>query len=252
MRINELFIDALRLNDEDICGINILCASDISSDVEKYAEEAFNTAWEKAISTFKDQFGECKANDKLVKIISKKDYGIQMLLNAPILTYQKDEEYETGLSVILEGLSSIKRKYSSNISFEGYLGFNYSNNSKASGGVIQKEITSEGVYAASDVPEKTYDFVKEFLNEHFNDSDYSDEIIGLLEGADEYDYIEMVQNLHSYGLDSFIDNVLEIAEETDEDIYDSVKSEVRSWNQNGDDDWDDEEDTWDDDDFEDE
>ena len=219
------------LGEDGMCGINIYCAPENKETVEHMALLFFNEEWEAAKDSCEEEYGECveKDNDSdLIASASEKEYGVQILIEPPYLSYNDGDEVDTnlGYEAVVKALRRVKKQFS-DIKFDGYIGYCYS--TVSSGEVAQNEIAEDGTFSVFNVPEKTYDFVKNVLETSLRDEEFWEELSEKLEDEDEDTYIEIITNLRDYGLDEYIERVLDIAEEYDDSIREILDDEIESW-----------------------
>ena len=205
--------------------VKIFCDDDIKEEVADCFTEFFNEEYENVMDLIEEDDGDCYEKDEDLNPF----LGAQITDYGGFLPFDSLAMYCSGGDVIAQhdagealnnSLARIKEEYPS-IRYEGFVGYYWSD--IHSGEVCQYELSSEKKKSAEPI---VYDFVGRFLGMALEDDDAWEEISDHLQFEDikEYKKIWDAFQLYSEWVPSDAkDKLLELAEEQDEEIRESLE-----------------------------
>ena len=219
---------------EDGCtAVKIYCEEDLREKIASRFTEVFNDEYEKLMDLIEEEEGACYEKEEELNPFNGAqvtDYGV--LLRFESLAMYGDEygdhlSWHNAGEAMDETLKTIKQEYPS-IKYEGYVAYAWSD--VHSGEVCQYEISSEKK-RKKDKSEVIYDFVGEALGFALEDEEAWDSLSDELDGADENDFKRILKLFHIYFKwipEDATDKIIELAEETDEDMGESLEEFVEA------------------------
>ena len=208
--------------------VKVYCEEGLRKEIAARFTEVFNEEYEKLMDLIEEEEGACYEKEEEMNPFNGArltDYGILLPFDA--LSMYCDEygdhlSWHNAGEAMEEALKTIKREYPS-ISYEGYVAYCWSD--VHSGEVVQYEISSEKK-KKKDKRDVIYDFVGEALGEALEDEEVWDSLSEGLEGEDENELKKIIKLFHIYSKwipSDAIDKVIEISEESDEDMAESLR-----------------------------
>ena len=218
---------------EGFSGVYIYCPKEKMDEVASTFEEDFEEAWNTAMDDAEEEYDAvCYEKEEDIGVpasVQKEEDRIVVKLE-PLSMAMNDgarSDNDYGPDALKDTLAGLKQKYPE-ISYEGIIAYEWSD--EHGGDVVNFEISSENTVGDK---AKTYDFVGETLHMVLDDDMFAEEFWEkmqmFMEDAEEEDFIKVATDFHLYGLDDCIDQLLEIADEVDDEIRESVEELVDSW-----------------------
>ena len=214
------------LGDDGCTAVKVYCEKELRERIAARFTEAFNEEYEKLMDLIEEEEGACYEKEEGINPFNGAqvtDYGIFLPFDALAIylgEYGDLLSWHNAGEALEEALKTIKQEYPS-ISYEGYVAYCWSD--VHSGEVCQWEISSEKKKDKNDV---IYDFVGEALGEALKDEEVWDSLHDELELAEEDDFKRILKFFHIYSEwvpSDAIDKVIEISEESDEDVTESLQ-----------------------------
>ena len=216
------------MGDDGCTAVKVYCEEKLREEIAARFTEAFNEEYEKLMDLIEEEEGACYEKEEEMNPFNGArvtDYGIFLPFDA--LSMYCDEygdhlSWHNAGEAMEEALKIIKREYPS-ISYEGYVAYCWSDVN--SGEVVQYEISSVKK-KKKDKSVVIYDFVGEALGETLEDEEVWDELSEEIEAADENEIKKIIKLFHIYSKwvpSDAIDKVIEISEESDEDMTESLR-----------------------------
>lgn len=216
------------MGDDGCTAVKVYCEEKLREEIAARFTEVFNEEYEKLMDLIEEEEGACYEKEEEMNPFNGArltDYGILLPFDA--LSMYCDEygdhlSWHNAGEAMEEALKTIKREYPS-ISYEGYVAYCWSD--VHSGEVVQYEISSEKK-KKKDKRDVIYDFVGEALGEALEDEEVWDSLSEGLEGEDENELKKIIKLFHIYSKwipSDAIDKVIEISEESDEDMAESLR-----------------------------
>ncbi len=218
---------------EDGCtAVKIFCEENLREKIASRFTEVFNEEYEKLMDLIEEEEGDCNEKDEGInpfKGAQVTDYGVFLPFDslAMYCGYGDHLSCHDAGEALEDTLKAIKQEYLS-ISYEGYVV--YWRSDVRSGEACQYEISSEKK-RKKDNSDVVYDFVGEALGFALQDEEAWDSISDELDGADENDFKRILKLFHLYSKwipEDATDKIIELAEETDEDMEESLKGFVEA------------------------
>lgn len=218
---------------EGFSGLYVYCPKEKMDEVATAFEEDFEEAWNTAMDDAEEEYDAVcyeKEEDIGVPASVQKEEDRIFIKIEPLSMAMNDgvrSDNDYGPDALKDTLAGLKQKYPE-ISYEGIVAYEWSD--EHGGDVVNFEISSENIVGDN---AKTYDFVGETLHMVLDDDMFAEEFWEkmqmFMEDAEEEDFIRVATDFHLYGLDDSIDQLLEIADEVDDEIRESVEELVDSW-----------------------
>ena len=207
--------------------VKVYCEEELREAIVARFKEVFNGEYEKLLDLVEEEEGACYEKEEELnpfKGAQVTDYGVFLPFDALSLycdIYGDHLSWHNAGEALEEALKIIKREHPS-ISYEGYVAYCWSD--VHSGEVVQYEISSEKK-KKKDKGDVIYDFVGEALGETLEDEEVWDKLSEDIEVADVNEIKKIIKLLHIYSKwvpSDAIDKVIEISEESDEDVAESL------------------------------
>ena len=232
MHLNDSILWAM--DAEGASGLIIRCDESRKEEVADFFEKTFTKQWEKAMDAVEEEYGDCFEKDE--------ECGIPIEVNVaadcirvtfePIylsFNYGDSVDLEYASIALEKTLKKFRKKYP-DASYEGYIGFRWSDTK--SGDTVQYEMISEDPHC--DRTDRTYDFVGMAISASMvtEGDDFWEEMQEQLWDADEDDFKEILCNFHTfkeYLPDDAVDRLLDIADEIDEEIRPVLEEMIEAW-----------------------
>ena len=214
---------------DSISGLKIFCDDSQKEEIKNFFKDTFMEEWNILLDQVEQKNGNCLEKDKKINPIlgiSNFNKGILITFNSFLISYKNGDIFSANISgdtALKNTLEKLEKKYS-NISYEGYIGYRYSTSN--GGNIVQYTISSN----KKKDNDKVYDFIGEILSTYTDDEDFWDNFKDeLYDYEDEEDFIEILDHLLAYkkwvGQET-IDKFLDIVEEIDEDIRESLEDKL--------------------------
>lgn len=216
------------MGDDGCTAVKIFCEEGLREEIVERFSEAFNEEYEKLMDLVEEEGGACyEKEEELNPFHGAKvtDYGIFLSFDALSLYCDEYGDYLSSHNAgeaLEEALKIIKREYPS-ISYEGYVAYCWSD--VHSGEVVQYEISSEKK-KKRDKRDVIYDFVGNALSGILEDEEVWFDLSEELENADENEIKKIIKLFYLYSQwlpSNAIDKVIEIFEDSNEDMAQSLR-----------------------------
>lgn len=230
MMIPECLVWAM--GDDGCTAVKIYCEEELREEIAARFTEAFNEEYEKLMDLIEEEEGDCNEKEEDINPFNGAqvtDYGVFLPFDSLAMYsgYGDNLAWHNAGEAMEEALKIIKQEYPS-ISYEGYVAYCWSD--VHSGEVCQWEISSEKK-KKKDKADVIYDFVGEALGIALEDEEAWDSLSDELDGADENDYKRILKLFHLYSKwipEDATDKIIALAEETDEDMRESLEEFVEA------------------------
>ena len=216
------------MGDDGCTAVKVYCEEELREGIAARFTEVFNREYEKLMDLVEEEEGACYEKEEELNPFNGAqvtDYGVFLPFDALSLycdEYGDHLSWHNAGEALEEALKIIKREHPS-ISYEGYVAYCWSD--VHSGEVVQYEISSEKK-KKKDKSEIIYDFVGVALGEALEDEEVWEELSGEIEAADENEIKKIIKLFHIYSKwvpSDAIGKVIEISEESDEDMAESLQ-----------------------------
>ena len=216
------------MGDEGCTAVKVYCEEELREKIAARFTEVFSDEYEKLMDLIEEEEGACYEREEESNPFNGAqitDYGVFLSFDALSMHGDPFGDHISGHNAgeaIEETLKTIKQEYPS-IRYEGYVAYCWSD--VHSGEVCQYEISSEKK-KKKDKSDVVYDFVGKALGRTLEDDEIWDELSEELEDADENEFKRIIKLFHIYSKwipSDAIDKVIEISEENDEDMAESLR-----------------------------
>ena len=227
MMIPECLVWAM--GDDGCTAVKIYCAEDLREEIASRFTEAFNEEYEKVMDLIEEEDGDCNEKEEDINPFNGAqitEYGVFLPFDALAMYCGWGDHlasHDAG-EALDKALKTIKKEYPS-ITYEGYVAYCWSD--VHSGEVCQYEISSEKKRKKDN--NVVYDFVGQALGLALQDDEAWDSLAEDLDGADENDFKRTLQFFYMYSKwipEDATDRIIELSEEADEDMKESLEEFV--------------------------
>lgn len=215
------------MGDNGCTAVKLYCSVDLRKEIAAHFTDAFNKEYGKLMDRIEEEEGICyEKENKLNPFIGAlvTDYGVFLPFNALSMYCDKYGDIISGYNAegaMEKALQTIKQEYPS-ISYEGYVAYCWSD--IHSGEACQREISSK---KKKDMGDVIYDFIGEALGRTLEDEENWERLSEELEYEDEGEFKKIIKLFHTYSKwipSDAIERIIEISENCDEDIAESLKA----------------------------
>ena len=216
------------MGDDGCTAVKVYCEEELRDGIAARFTEVFNEEYEKLMDLIEEEEGACYEKEEEYNPFNGAqitDYGVFLSFDALAMycdEYGDHLSWHNAGEAMEEALKTIKQEYPS-ISYEGYVAYCWSD--VHSGEVCQWEISSEKK-KKKDKSDVIYDFVGEALGEALEDEEAWERLSEELECEDESEFKKIIKLFHTYSKwisSDAIDKIIEISEESDEDMTESLR-----------------------------
>ena len=208
---------------EGFSGVYVYCEQNLIVEIAEKFDDMFETAWNQAMDDAEEEYDAvCQEKEDEIgipaSVIRNDDWEKADRLHIAVeplylsMNYGARADNDYGTNALEDTLKKLKEMYPS-IRYEGVIAYEYSD--EHCGDVVNYEISSEELSCDNT---KTYDFIRNILNEVLTDEDISEDfwekMSYQLDDADEDDLNQIIKDFRTYGVgQEHIDKLMEIAEE---------------------------------------
>ena len=214
------------IGEEGCTAIKVYCEAELRDEVAARFAEVFNEEYEELMDLIEEEEGACYEKEEGFNPLNGgkvTDYGIFLPFDTLAMYCDEFGDNISGHDAgeaLEKTLKTMKKEYPS-IRYEGYVAYCWSD--VHSGDVCQYEISSEKKKEKKDV---VYDFIGEALGIALNDEEAWEKVSDELYDADENEFKRIIKLLHAYSKwipSDAIDRIIELSEESDEDMMESLR-----------------------------
>lgn len=217
------------LNDCDsISGLKIFCEDSKKEEIKDFFKKTFSEEWYILLNQVEEKYKNCIEKDNNILqpfSISDFDKGIFVSFDNLLISYDNGDVFAADVSgdiALKRTLEKLEKKYP-NISYEGYIGYRYSEPN--GGNIVQYTVSSDKKKDEN----KIYDFIGKLLATYIDDDEFWESFEDELYDYDEDDIMEILDYFLAYSEwlgKKFIDRFLDVVEEIDEDIREVLEDRL--------------------------
>lgn len=218
---------------EGVSGVDIFCETSKSQEVVEEFEEIFVVCWNEAEDAVEAEYGDCTEKEEECDVpaeVDVTDFGVRMLCGPLYFSYRSGDEIDFNghaEKALKRALRILLEKYPE-ISYEGYIGYRWSN--IHCGDVTQYELSSGGENLQE--TDKTYSFVGEALASKIQEEEFWEELTEQLDAAECDDFKQVLNNFYAYRKwisKEDAERILEVADEINEDFRSELEELLKVW-----------------------